>query len=57
MSTQLVAGLLYHYLIKLPSKQYAYVTVLDRQWKKEQYGQAEHVTVRPQLYALNDKNI
>lgn len=56
-STQVVSGILYHYLVKLPSKQYAYVTIVDRQWKKAEYGQEEHVTVRPQLYALNDKNI
>jgi len=57
VSTQIVSGTLYHYLVKLPNKKLAYVTILDRSWKKDLYGNEEHVTVRPQLYNLNDKNI
>ncbi len=56
-ASQIVSGVLYHYLVKLPSKKYAYVTILSQGWKKDKYGSEEHVTVRPQLYALNDKNI
>lgn len=57
VATQVVSGILYHYLVRLPSKQYAHVTILERQWMKDQYGKEEHVTVRPDLYPLNAKNI
>lgn len=49
--------MLYHYLVKLPVKKFAYVTIIDRPWKKGEYGKEEHVNVSPQLFALNDKNI
>ncbi|CAF1446271.1 unnamed protein product [Rotaria sordida] len=57
VATQVVNGFLYHYLVKLPTNKYAYVTVLDRPWEKNKATNEEHVNVRPQLYALNDKNI
>lgn len=54
MSTQLVSGLLYHYLVKVPGNKYAYVTILHQGWKKDQYGKQENVSVRPKLYALTE---
>jgi len=57
VATQIVSGVLYHYLVKTPNNKYAYVTIHSRPWKKEEYGSEEHVTVKPQLYELNDKNI
>jgi hypothetical protein len=56
-ATQMVSGVLHHYLVKLPVNKYAYITIVNQAWKKGEYGKEEHVTVRPQLYALNDKNI
>lgn len=56
-STQIVSGILYHFLVKIPSNKYAHVTVNHRGWKKDLYGKDENVNVRPILYDLNDKNI
>jgi hypothetical protein len=56
-ASQIVSGVLFHYLVKLPNQKYAYVTISHQPWKKPQAGNEDHVTVRPQLYALNDKNI
>jgi len=56
-ASQIVSGTLHHYLVKLPVNKYAYITIVNQGWKKADYGKTEHVTVRPQLYELNDKNI
>ncbi|CAF2607677.1 unnamed protein product [Rotaria sp. Silwood2] len=58
VATQVVNGILYHYLVKLPTNKYAYVTVLNRPWNKSnKLANEEHVIVRPELHGLNDKNI
>ncbi|CAF4522630.1 unnamed protein product, partial [Rotaria sp. Silwood2] len=56
-STQIVGGINYLYLIKLPINKYAFVSIHHRIWKKDHYGKEENVHVRPQTYELNDKNI
>ena len=56
-ATQIVSGTLYHYLVKLPTNKYAYVTIHHRGWKKDHYGKEENVTVRPRVYELTDKEI
>ncbi|CAF0931978.1 unnamed protein product [Adineta ricciae] len=57
VASQIVSGVLYHYLVELPTKQYAYVTIHSQPWKKSKVLNEQHVTVRPKLYDLNDKNI
>ncbi|UJR26692.1 hypothetical protein I4U23_008008 [Adineta vaga] len=57
VASQIVSGVLYHYLIELPTKQYAYVTILSQAWKKSKVLNEQHVTVRPKLYDLKDQNI
>jgi len=57
VSKQLVSGVLYHYLVELPTKKYAYVTIHNQSWKKPLEVKEEHVTIRPKLYELTDKNI
>lgn len=54
-STQVVSGILYHYLVQIPSKKYAHVTIAHRPWRKEKAVKEDNVTVREQLYGLNDK--
>ncbi|CAF1191879.1 unnamed protein product [Rotaria magnacalcarata] len=56
-STQIVNGILYHFLVQIPNNKYAYVTIVSRTWKKPNAPADENVTVREQLYGLNDKNI
>lgn len=56
VATQVVNGALYHYLVKVPANKYAYVTIRHQGWKKDLYGKEDNVNVRPQLYALNEKN-
>jgi hypothetical protein len=56
-SVQVVSGALYHYLVKIPGDKYAHVTVAHRAWQKSMYGKEDNVSVRPQLYGLNDKEV
>ncbi|CAF1217196.1 unnamed protein product [Rotaria sp. Silwood1] len=56
-STQIVGGINYLYLIKLPINKYAFVSIHHRIWRKDHYGKEENVHIRPQTYELNDKNI
>ena len=54
---QSVAGDLTHYLIKVPSNKYAYVTISLPMWDQKLYGKPENVDVRAELYDLNDPNV
>ena len=54
---QPVAGFIGHYLIKVPSNQYAYVTISLPHWNQQFDGKPEHVGVRADLYDLDDPNV
>ncbi|UJR22401.1 hypothetical protein I4U23_025462 [Adineta vaga] len=56
-ATQVVGGINYLFLVKLPINKYAVVSIHHVIWKKDHYGKEENVRVRPQTYELNDKNI
>jgi hypothetical protein len=55
-----VTGSLNHYLIKLPINKYAFVTIVvppGKRNKDANYGSEARVIVKPELFALDDKNI
>jgi hypothetical protein len=56
-STQIVGGINYLYLVKLPTNKYAFVSIHHQVWKRDHYGKDENVRVRPQTYELNDKTV
>ncbi|CAF0983794.1 unnamed protein product [Adineta steineri] len=57
VQTQLVSGMLYRYLVQLPNKKYALVTVGVQAWKKSKVLDEKMVNVREKLYDLNDKDL
>lgn len=56
-ATQVVGGINYLYLVKLPTNKYAFISIHHRAWNKSHYGKEENVQIRTQTYELNDKTV
>ena len=45
-SQQVVGGINYNYLVKLPNSKYAFVSIYHRAWEKDHYGKEKNIQVR-----------